>query len=259
MPISKLGGLAAGAVAALIAAAPAVAADLPLRGPAVPAAVPVSTSGFYLATRTGITMTEDTSFRVGNPGNPTAGVLVDNEYEIGVTNFIGLGYNFGQIFGPGIGVRAELEGFFSQIAVDVHRVNGTAIDAADSFGQVRTFGGFASGYVDFRFGGDGFLGALTPYVGGGVGMAQVRLSKQGISATGVIMNDKDTRFAYHLSAGVGIDLGQLVGGPLFNRTTLEVGYRYLSVPDLEFQARDATVSSTDLSSHIVTIGMRRQF
>jgi opacity protein-like surface antigen len=252
--------------AAVLAAMPALAADLGARRAPAFAPVPVvqqPVGGFYFATRTGIGMPEDTSFRLG--GNGLGSVLVDNEYELGAMSFVGLGYSFGPTLGGGITPRFEIEGFFGQASVDQHRVNGFPIESIDSFGDLRTYGGFASGYIEFNFGtlfgaNGGFFGAISPFFGGGVGMAQVELRRQGVSATGVVMDDDDTGFAYHLSAGVGIDLARLgFGGVLFDRSTLEIGYRFMEVPDLEFTARDLTRSQTDFTSNMVTVGFRRQF
>lgn len=255
----------AGAFAALVAM-PASAADLGARRAPVYAPVPVvqqPVGGFYFATRTGLAMPEDTSFRLG--GNGLGSTLVENEYELGTTSFVGLGYSFGPMLGGGITPRVEIEGFFGQASVDEHRVNGFPVQSIDSFGDVRTYGGFASGFIEFNLGtlfggGNGFFGAISPFFGGGVGMAQVELRRQGVSATGVVMDDDDTGFAYHLSAGVGIDLSRLgFGGVLFDRSTLEIGYRFMEVPDVEFTARDLTRSQTDFTSNMVTVGFRRQF
>jgi opacity protein-like surface antigen len=138
------------------------------------------------------------------------------------------------------------------------------VPSIDSFGDLRSFGAFGSAYLDFNLGtlfGSG-LSAITPFIGGGIGFAQVELRKQGISAdgVGVVIDDEDSQVAYHLSAGVGISLSGLgFGNALFDRTTLELGYRHLQVQDLEFTARDGTTSETDVTKNLFTVGVRRQF
>jgi len=104
--------------------------------------------------------------------------------------------------------------------------------------------------------------AFTPYFGGGVGAMNLELRRQGVSATGVVLDDDDTKFAYHLDAGVGIELSSISffrDVSLFTNTTFDIGYRYTAADDFDFTAVDGTTSSTDFSSHALTVGFRRQF
>ncbi len=237
---------------AAISIAPAVAADLPRRtAPLAPAFTTLPASGFYIGTRNAFGVADDTNFNVAG-----GGVRVSNQYEFGFANGLVAGYNFGPVLG-GIGLRGELEIGRSQFSIDTHTVNGTKIVGTDSFGELRGFTGFANAFLDFNLGrltgaaADSYLNRITPFVGGGVGYSQVELRKMGISTTGVLMKDSDAQFAYNLSAGVGIEL--------FERTTLEFGYRYMAVPELQFTAREGTRTKTELSANLFTVGMRRQF
>jgi opacity protein-like surface antigen len=253
--ISKTATLSLAALAAL-AGSSAFAADLPPRQ--FPAAVPVlaqqPTGGIYFVSRTGIGAIDDTSFALAG-----GAVRVGNSYEAGLTSFFGLGYSFGPVLG-GLTPRVEVEGFYGTFSVDTHTVSGTQVPSLDSFGELRAFGGFASGYLDLNLGGVDGMAAITPFIGGGVGMASVKLRRQGVSATGVVLDDEDSRFAYHLSAGVGINLSRLgFGANLFDRSTLELGYRFMQVPDLRMTSRDGTTAATELTSNMFTVGFRRQF
>jgi opacity protein-like surface antigen len=237
---------------AALCAAPALAADLPRRTmPVAPIMTAPALSGFYIGTRNTIGIADDTRFNVGG-----GGVRVTNQYEFGFGNGLMAGYNVGPVLG-GIGLRGEIEIGRSQFSIDTHTVNGTKITGADSFGDLRSVQGFANAFIDINLGrmmgapAGSFMYAITPFVGGGIGFAQVELRKMGISATGVLMKDSDAKFAFNLSAGVGIEI--------FERTTLEIGYRYMGVPDLEFVARDGTKTKTELKANLFTIGMRRQF
>lgn len=229
------------------------AADMtgPARSGIAPLSVPASLSGFYFGTRNGFGAARDTRFDIGG-----GGVNVTNQYELGVYNGLMAGYNFGPVLG-GVGLRGELEFGRSQFSIKTHTVNGARVAGVDSFGDLRSFGGFANVFLDFNLAtlaglpADSLLARITPYVGGGVGYSQVELRRMGVSATGVIMDDSDGRFAYNLAAGVGISV--------FDRTTLEIGYRYLAVPDLQFVARDGTRTRTSVGANMVTLGMRRQF
>ncbi len=87
------------------------------------------------------------------------------------------------------------------------------------------------------------------------------LEKQGVSATGVLIDDSDTRFAYQFSAGIGVDLAQLGFGPIgpMRNSTIEIGYRRFEVSELTFAARDGTTTTTELSADLFTVGFRRNF
>ena len=162
-------------------------------------------------------------------------------------------------------LRVEVEGSFGRFSVDKQTIAGVQQQSIDSFGSLQAVTGFISSYVDLdtarAFGVTGFLAAVKPYVGAGIGAAHVTLRKQGTSATGVLIDDSDTRFAYHLSAGLGIELAQFDFLPTrFVRSgTLEVGYRRMEVPDLTFSARDGTTEKTSFVANMLTVGFRRPF
>lgn len=240
------------ATSAIAASGAASSADLPRRSAVAPVyQAPLATSGFYIGTRNGFGVADDTNFNVGG-----GGVRVTNQYEFGFGNGLVAGYNFGPMFN-GIGLRGELEIGRSQFSIDTHTVNGTKVGEIDSFGELRAFTGFANAFLDFNLGRmvgaspDSWLNRVTPYIGGGIGYSDVELRKMGISATGVLIKDNDAQLAYNLSAGIGFDI--------FERTTLEFGYRYMSVPELQFTARDGTRTKTELNANLFTVGMRRQF
>ena len=245
----KLSGL--GSLMVLMASGLAAqAADLPVAyQPVAPAPVP-SLSGFYLGTITTLNWLDNTSFGISTPGLAT----IDTNYDLGFYTGLRVGYSFGpmSIVTP----RLELEGGYGSSSVDTHTVNGFNVEGIDSFGDARSWQGFVNGYLDF---GLGFSG-ITPYVGGGVGFANVELRKQGVSAVGVVMDDSDTAFAYHLDAGVAFHLDELgLGVSLFQGSLIEVGYRYTNASNLTFQARDGTTTDTDYTSNAVTLGFRKQF
>lgn len=207
--------------------------------------------GFYLGNRNTFGVADDTEFAIGG-----GGVGVSNQYEFGFGNGIVAGYNFGDLMG-GVALRGELEFNRSQFSIDTHTVGGTEISSGDSFGELRAYTGFANAFFDIDLGAmsgsssDGLLSKVKPFVGGGIGYSQVELRKMGVSSAGVVMNDEDAAFAFNLSAGVGVEI--------FEKTTLELGYRYMSVADLEFTSNDGTTSSTDYNSNLFMVGMRRQF
>ena len=88
------------------------------------------------------------------------------------------------------------------------------------------------------------------------------LRKQGVAGVSTLIDDSDTKFAYHLDAGLGINLqkiGLFSNTSLFDNTTLDIGYRFTAADNFDFTARDGTSSSTDFRSNAVTFGLRKQF
>jgi opacity protein-like surface antigen len=245
--------LAAGIAIALVIM-PAAAADLPSQRrlpPAPEPAAPPSWGSFYIGTRQGFSFTDSTRFASG------AGTTVfDTRYDAGRQLGVVAGYAFAPMFGP-VSPRLELEGSYGNPGVKDHKVNGVATLGVDSFGELRSYTGLLNGYLDFNLGHTGFgrgnkwLARLTPFVGAGIGVSQVSLRKQGVSATGVLMDGTDTRMTWQVSAGVSYRI--------WDRTQLEIGYRHMRTEGLEFAARDGTTAKTDLTNNIVTVGVRRSF
>lgn len=171
-------------------------------------------------------------------------------------NAFHVGYRFASL-ARSVGGRVELEGGRFVASVDQHTLNGIAVDSADSFGSVQSYLGFVNAFADLNLGRsmnaspDSFLNRLTSFVGAGFGMANVSLLKSGVSSTGVVMDSSSTRPAFQLSGGIGIEV--------IEKTTLEIGYRFQRVMDLEFTVRDGATSKTELTTNAVTFGLRRQF
>lgn len=104
------------------------------------------------------------------------------------------------------------------------------------------FGFLANAFYDIKN-----SSPFTPYIGGGIGFAQIYVG-QGTSTTGVLLwnKDNDTVFAYQLGAGVGINAGK--------NLTFDLGYRYFGTSDVKFDLLTA-----DVASHNVLAGVRYKF
>lgn len=148
----------------------------------------------------------------------------------------GLGYAFDNNF--------RLEGEIS------HRFN--ALDplvVGREDGDVRAFAAMLNGYYDFNRG-----GRFEPYVGLGIGGA--RVDGNFIRHTGLVnVDDKDTGIAYQALAGVAIGLTE--------QLDLDIGYRYFTVQNLEFDGTTSNTTPTtfdsDYEHQAVTVGLRWQF
>ena len=102
-------------------------------------------------------------------------------------------------------------------------------------GDLKTIAGMVNGYYDFNR-----QGAFQPFVGAGVGFAQVKVD-------GGVSDGDDTGFAYQFKAGV--------AHPFNDRLTGEVAYRYFGVNGLEFGNGPGRLDG-DFSTQAVTVGLR---
>ncbi len=208
-------------------------------------AVVANPGGFYLGSISSLTFPDNTSFSSG-------GASFDTDYDLGMYSGLRAGYSFGS-YGF-VSPRVELEVGYGTADVNEISIGGVNF-GSNSFGEARTIQGFVNAYLDIPTN-----TAFTPYFGGGIGAMNLELHKQGVA--GVAMDDDDTQFAYHLDAGVGIDLNTISffrDSTLFSNTTFDIGYRYTAADDFNFTARDGSASSTDFSSHAVVVGFRRKF
>lgn len=234
----------AGAAAVSLASA-AHAADL---SPQVYTAAPAD-NGFYFGTNSAGTIVDRTTFRLN-------GAVVRSNYEVDSFFSGRAGYAVGRVYGV-LMPRIEAEVGYGRSAVKNTSVNGVRYAAVDSLGEARSIQGYGNFFIDLDLG-----YAVKPFVGGGVGAADVRLRRQGVSATGSLIDSSDAGLSYHYGAGLGFDLSRMgfpLGSSLLKGTVVEVGYRRTETPDLTFTARDGTKSKTDYKSDSVTFGARKAF
>jgi opacity protein-like surface antigen len=204
-------------------------------------------SGFYFGGRQAITFQKETSFQSG-------GSTFDSSYDPGLRIGALVGYDFGPMLGP-ISPRVEIEAGYGNLSVSEISLNGAGQGKTDSFGSLTQLSGTVNLFLDLdlasmtSFGSGGIVSRIRPFAGGGVGAANVTMSGQGVSSTGVVINDDDAQFTWHVSTGFGYRFSET--------TTVEVGYRYSQTSELSFTARDGSVSTADIRSHAITIGIRR--
>ena len=152
------------------------------------------------------------SFQSQVDGHPKA------KADDGWAGDVGAGYELGN------GLRAE--GELAYLKSDLKGASG---------GDAKTLGGFANLYYDFNRG-----GTLQPFVGAGIGVAQVKVSSS-------LVHGDDTGFAYQAKAGVAYKIN--------DRWTGEVAYRYLDVTSVGIGAGASRLDG-DFSSQAITVGFR---
>ncbi|MEM9733245.1 MAG: outer membrane beta-barrel protein [Pseudomonadota bacterium] len=192
---------------------------------------------YYAAARIGAAFEAESSFRV-------LGTSVSNAYDPGYNLSAALGYSFNPT--GLLGFRAEAELGYTSLDIDSHTVTGLGkFSGGDATGDASAVYGLANGYVDYS------LGTITPFISAGVGYGQVDLSQQGVTPTGVVMNDSGGGLAWQVGAGAAFAVTDSV--------TVDLGYRFFKVQDVGLSAVDGTRSDVDLESHQINLGIRKAF
>lgn len=211
---------------------------LPLLAAAVlsAGATPASAQGFenlYVSGYFGGNEADDADIRVG--GFATGDVGYSDGYAFGATAG----------FSPFENIRGEAE--FAYRENDVGLLNG----GGNNGGDVSSWALMVNGFYDFDDIGRSLdLGtAITPYVGGGIGLASV--SWNGVTDGGAPFADDDTLlFAYQLGGGLAIGL--------FDEWSLSLDYRYFATTDPELDLVGGGSFETEYQNHTVSIGVRYQ-
>ena len=180
-----------------------------------------TTQGFYISGAAGPNMRE--SFTIsgaqqmsGLMGSPAqrSGRAVANS-EIGWAGVAAVGYGWRtDVLGFQNGIRLELEGNYR--GNDISKLKEFGQTLSRSGGTTRTYGAIGNVYGDFPIGSIAGV-ALTPYLGAGVGFANVQFER--VHGT-LASNSTNTRIdgqsnatlAYNLMAGTSIGLDSLLPG-----------------------------------------------
>lgn len=152
-----------------------------------------------------------------------------------VTGSIGAGYHFTDYF------RGELNlGFLSNDRYDA--TNGITTISLEN----NVWSGMANVYADL-----GTIAGFTPYVGAGLGLIY---SGQRASITdqdptrNFYSHDTQYKMAYSVGAGVAYRVAQ--------NTSIDVGYQYLTSPDLEYVDFNTLTNKKGVDYHQVKVGLR---
>lgn len=180
-----------------------------------------------------------------------AGMNVMEESDAkGSNNDAAIETDFGWIVNGGLGLdlkngfRLEGEVLYSQSKASQIRgtANGTAVASGQAEGDISLLGFMANVAYDFNT-----PYAITPFIFGGVGIANVSLN--GVGAAGAQAYDtSDNVFAMQGGAGLSTDLT--------DRTSVDLSYRYLET--LEAQMSDASGAPFDFryATHMFLMGLK---
>jgi opacity protein-like surface antigen len=117
---------------------------------------------------------------------------------------------------------------------------------ADPTGDVRFLTGMGNVFYDFRN-----SSRWTPYIGGGLGLANVDLDRVGATGSAQQINDSETVLACQLMGGVSYALSQ--------NTDLFGGYRYFRAEDIDSRNQAGQRINADFTNHIIETGVKIRF
>lgn len=167
------------------------------------------------------------------------------------------GFDPSPVFGAGIGfsplpfLRTDLtltyRSEYSGSATDTTTLPGTTLTAKSN---IKSLVGMVNAYYDFPS-----FGSVTPYVGGGIGMARNELGTTTISAGGTqiaaIGGSTKTEFAWQAGGGVAFSVLPTIA--------IDIAYHYLDAGKFETAAIAGSTASGRLKAHEITAGLRVGF
>ena len=144
-------------------------------------------------------------------------------------------------------VRVEGELSFRDADVDAHILGGDKLPGAT--GEVSSTTIMGNLFYDFNRG-----GSVEPYVGFGLGFADVDFEGFGVTPIPDVLDDGDNSFAYQFMLGLGV--------PLNEKWDLFFDYRYFSADDLSVTVSEAAGelnTDIDYSVQDFNVGFRVSF
>lgn len=207
-------------------------------------------SGWYLRGDVGYGSTR--SGRASHTGFPLRTTVDDAKLRSGVSVGAGFGYRYNPFLRVDVTVDHRFDARFTGSG------SGPGFAYRDR-GDLSATTALLNAYVDL-----GGWGAITPYVGGGIGLSNKRFSDYAIEAcaqpcaggytqAGTLPGHSRTDFAWALMAGLAIDAG--------NGATVDLGYRYLNLGQARTGASPVLgrVGVRKIEAHEVRVGLRWDF
>jgi len=216
-------------IAASLLTGTAYAADLQVYEP-VEMSAPVATGNFYASFFGGAAMINDFDFASSLPGAGT--VSFDTGYSVDAA----LGYDFGN--------GLSLEGQLGYLNADLSdgSYNGTDLlaegTASVTYGMINAWYGFD-------------LGGITPFIGGGIGVASLALDSVFAAVPDSGIDDSEVTWAAQLGAGVSF--------ALTDNVSLAGRYRYVTTGEISLTDAAGDENTGSASASIVDVGLKVAF
>lgn len=184
-----------------------------------------SAEGPYVSGNLGLAIDHDTDVT----DSTLPGITIDIESGSGLALGAAVGYAYEY------NARLEAEIAYQKNDMDKARVFGSA---ADLTGDASSLALLLNGYYDFKN-----ASALTPFVGAGIGIANVEVNDFHVSGSGLrSASDNDTVFAYQVGAGLGYAVNETV--------TIDAKYRYFKPSNPDFDTTTIEYSSHNIYADI---------
>lgn len=212
----------------------------------------------YLGAYGGANWTADGDVRIDNDERTSGRGSFDSGFVAGGT--LGLA---APVVGPAvedapIGIRPEIDVSFRKNNVDVMPREladvGTG-QTGDVSGDIRAWSALVNLWIDLHLLRDiaplpGALGAVTPYVGGGLGASRVKMNNLNIEGEQVA-DDRDTVLAYQLGAGTSFQF--------LENLHFSIDYRFFVADRPQFSNQTDGSFSTEYQNHSIMGGVRFAF
>lgn len=198
-------------------------------------------SSFFL----GASIPQDTTVTT-TQFNPVSTKQAQTQFDPGINVGGTAGYDFGY-------VRVEGELSYKRGQINSVGEQTYGVHYVNTDGNVGAFAAMMNAFFDIHND-----SPVTPYLGGGMGVASVNLSStKGVDANSGALNyhifndDNGAAFAYQVGGGVELGLNQ--------HLSLDVGYRYFGTSTVSL--RNSWPNSTEfkLASHNAAVGLRIKF
>jgi opacity protein-like surface antigen len=185
--------------------------------------------GVYAAIGGGVSFAQDTDYS-------DQGVSITAEFDTGFLVGGAIGYQL-QAF--------RFEGEFTYLQNSVDKLSAFGLSAGAD-GDQSVMAGLANVYFDFDT-----QTPWTPYVGGGLGVANVAINDASVMGIPLV-DDDDSAFAYQVKAGVGYR---------FSPTTdFTAGYRFFGTDDVSLNTADGeSITADGPLTHNFEVGIRYRF
>ncbi|MDB5686849.1 MAG: outer membrane protein OmpA, partial [Rhizorhabdus sp.] len=202
---------------------------------------------WYVGVEGGGMILEDLKFDIA--GATTGTAKADSKTGFDVDGIVGYDFGAFRLEGEVAYKRNRVTSYSTTLARTLP-AGGTGVGAppgtyADASGKNSALSFMVNGLLDF-----GADDGISGYIGGGAGVARVKLSGYNISTTD-FLDDSDSRFAYQAIAGVRF--------PVTTNVDLGVKYRYFRVDSVKLVGVDGHGYKTDWRSHSVLASLVYNF
>ena len=176
--------------------------------------------------------------------------LMEADVEVGGATVGSAEFDSGYAAGGIVGYRF-LDDFRAELELSYRSNDIDTLFTAPARGDATNLAAMVNGYYDFPDIASRWSTTIRPYLGGGIGAAQVAWNDVAIGATPVT-DDDEVIFAFQAGAGVGFGITDSI--------TLSIDYRFFATPNVELSQDGGTGEfEVENRNHTATAGIRFAF